>query len=87
MDCILMMWGNWFTDYRHDVCQVQKKIIVVLGLKSRDVTDDIKPFPKVRSQEVTRVSKSEKAIEVYYQDSNFWEKEDTMKKRGSIFLR
>jgi hypothetical protein len=53
------------------VCQVQKKIIVVLGLKSRDVTDDIKPFPKVRSQEVTRVSKSEKAIEVYYQDSNF----------------
>jgi hypothetical protein len=36
---------------------------------------------------VTRVSKSEKAIEVYYQDSNFWEKEDSMKKRGSIFLR
>jgi hypothetical protein len=30
-----------FVDYRHDVCQVQKnkKFTVVLGLKSRVVTD------------------------------------------------
>ena len=37
MDCILMMWGNRFADYRHNVCQ-QKKITIVLGLKSRVVT-------------------------------------------------
>jgi len=24
MDCILMMWGNRFADYRHDECQVKK---------------------------------------------------------------
>ena len=48
MDCILMMWGNRFADYRHDVCQVCMyiyiyiyKITVVLGLKSRVVTSII----------------------------------------------
>jgi hypothetical protein len=30
MDCILMMWGNMSADYRHDVCQVQKKKIIVV---------------------------------------------------------
>jgi len=25
MDCILIMWGNRFANYRHDVCQVHKK--------------------------------------------------------------
>jgi hypothetical protein len=34
MDCILMMWGNRFADYRHEVCQVYIYITVVLGLKS-----------------------------------------------------
>jgi hypothetical protein len=42
--------------------------------------DDIKPFLRVKI--TTRVSKSEKAIEVY-----FWEKKYTMKKWGLIFLK
>jgi len=31
---IIYWWceGNMFADYRHDVCQVQKKNYVVLGL-------------------------------------------------------
>jgi len=33
MDCILIMWGNRFTDYRHDVCQVQKKNYHCFGLE------------------------------------------------------
>jgi hypothetical protein len=41
---IIYWWceGNMFADYRLDVCQVQKKIIVVLGLKSRVVTVGIR---------------------------------------------
>jgi hypothetical protein len=39
MDCILIMRGNKFVDYRHDVYQVYIYIItVVLGLKSRVIT-------------------------------------------------
>jgi len=41
MDCILMMWGVRFADFRHRVCQVYIYIYIstiVLGLKSRVVT-------------------------------------------------
>jgi len=58
MDCILMMWGIRFSDYRHHVCQVYiyKKITVVLGLKSRVVTWTIWAGTLVRPDETPQAS-------------------------------
>jgi hypothetical protein len=42
--------------------------------------DDIKSFLEVKITRYNSNKQERKAIDVYYQHSNFWEKKDTMKK-------